>query len=84
MPVIKQNETIGRNIMKKKKHKWIKEGRIIDIFAAENLGSDYHNGPRCKVCGFEFCHHCNPEGYDTECGTKSLVGDDKKLTGIKL
>lgn len=27
----------------------------VDIFAFE---TDHHNGPRCVVCGYEFCHHC--------------------------
>lgn len=30
-------------------------GNKIDIFAYE---SGFHNGPKCKNCGFEFCHHC--------------------------
>jgi len=76
-----------------KKHKWITEddeygrtkGEKADtkpyLFAAKNLGSEYHNGPRCKVCNFEFCYHCYPEGYKTECGTKSLGSDDSKLDG---
>jgi len=66
--------------MKKKQHKWIKHSydSETDIFAAENMPSDYHNGPKCSECGFEFCHHCNPEGYDTKCGTKSIKADPSK------
>ena len=36
----------------------------IDEFGFE---TDYHNGPRCKICGQGFCHHCEPECYDYEC-----------------
>lgn len=65
---------------KTKKHKWItEEDGSIDMFAAQNLGSEYHNGPKCSVCGFEFCHHCFPEGYKTKCGEESLGSDDSKL-----
>lgn len=69
-----------------KKHKWITyEGsKNIDIFAAENLGSKYHNGPKCSVCGFEFCQHCYPGGFKTKCGAKSLGSDDNKLNGFAV
>ena len=33
-------------------------GNEIDTFA---YSVGYHNGPRCKKCGFEFCHHCTTE-----------------------
>lgn len=74
-----------------KKHKWITGGEVYGTnskkpyaFAAQNLGSDDHNGPKCKVCDFEFCHHCFPDGYKTECGTPSLGSDDSKLTGLRF
>lgn len=57
-----------------KKHKWIKNGKDIDIFAYE-VG--HHNGPKCSVCGFEFCHHCYPKRYDTGCPCQSLGYDSK-------
>lgn len=60
-----------------KRHKWIKEGKGIDIFAYTS--GEYHNGPKCSVCGFGFCHHCHPEGYDTKCPCDSLDSDDSKL-----
>jgi len=60
-----------------KKHKWIKEGKQIDIFAYEE--GEYHNGPKCSVCGFGFCHHCYPEGYNTSCPRGSMGSDDSKL-----
>ena len=37
-------------------HTWIKKGRKIDIFAYNVY--DPHNGPKCSVCGYGFCHHC--------------------------
>jgi hypothetical protein len=38
------------------KHNWIKdEDGKIDYTAFSIEG---HNGPRCAVCGFEFCEHC--------------------------
>ena len=27
---------------------------------------DYHNGPACKRCGYSFCKHCDPNGWDKE------------------
>ncbi len=60
-----------------KKHKWIKEGRDVDLFAYE--AGENHNGPKCSVCGFGFCHHCYPEGYDTNCPCVSMGSDDSKL-----
>ena len=60
-----------------KKHKWIKEDGEIDIFAYES--GSYHNGPRCSVCNFCFCHHCDPEGYNTNCPSHSLDANDSKL-----
>ena len=59
------------------KHKWIKDGKDIDIFAYTE--GEFHNGPECSVCGFGFCHHCHPEGYKTECPCDSLDSSDGKL-----
>ena len=59
------------------KHIWIKEGKEIDIFAFEE--GEFHNGPKCSVCGFGFCHHCYSEGYDTNCPCNSLDSDNSKL-----
>lgn len=43
-----------------KGHVWetLDDGTL-DIFAYEE--GSYHNGPRCKVCGYGFCHHCHKE-----------------------
>jgi len=37
-------------------------GDEVDDFARD--ADDPHNGPKCKVCGFNFCKHCHPEGWD--------------------
>lgn len=66
------------------KHIWIKCDTRPDIFAAENLGNEYHNGPKCERCGFEFCQHCNPKGWKTNCGSKPLKGDDSKLDNTMI
>lgn len=31
------------------------------------VGSGGHNGPRCTVCGFFFCVHCAPQGWQHCC-----------------
>ncbi len=63
---------------KTKKHIWIKDDDgDIEIFAY--MEGESHNGPKCKVCSFGFCHHCFPEGYDTPCPSDSLGSDDSKL-----
>ena len=49
------------------KHKWQKlDNGEINTFSAYATGG-YCNGPVCVECGFSFCEHCNPKGYDTEC-----------------
>ena len=46
------------------KHEWIKKGNgEVDDFAAS---SGFCNGPMCRLCGFSFCQHCEPEGYEDE------------------
>ncbi len=60
------------------KHDWYMDDGEIDTW--RYMQGEYHNGPECKRCGFAFCHHCNPEGYDTKCGDgTSLPADDAKL-----
>lgn len=55
------------------KHTWRKtENGKIDTFASS---AEYCNGPVCERCGFSFCEHCNPEGYDDE----SCPSDDELL-----
>jgi hypothetical protein len=51
----------------------------IDLFAYE---AGYHNGPECADCGFFFCHHCDPDGYETECGEPARPGDPSKIDPI--
>lgn len=43
----------------------------IDLFAYE-IG--YHNGPRCKKCGFGFCYHCTNEFEIPECSYRPIEG----------
>jgi hypothetical protein len=47
------------------KHKWQKtsDGKI-NTWASYG---EYCNGPRCIECGYTFCEHCYPKGYDEEC-----------------
>lgn len=47
-------------------HSWVRnEDGEIDEFAMEY---EYHNGPVCEFCGYFFCIHCTPDGYnDTDC-----------------
>lgn len=41
-------------------HVWVKEDDgSDDIFAF--YPEDPHNGPRCAVCGYGYCHHCHEE-----------------------
>lgn len=62
---------------KTKPHRWVSEGKFIDTFAASCDG--YHNGPKCENCGFEFCRHCNPDAWETPCGSQPIAADDSKL-----
>lgn len=46
------------------KHTWQLNGYgEIDICAYD---TDFHNGPRCTVCGKCYCHHCDPDCYERE------------------
>ena len=66
----------------KNPHKWkcYEDGRI-DLFVTDK---GFHNGPGCTVCGFTFCHHCNPEGIDTECGASSIAPSNAKLDKVMV
>ena len=45
-------------------HQWRRtEKGKIDEFA---MCFDYHNGPACERCGYSFCEHCEPNGWDEE------------------
>lgn len=45
-------------------HDWERdEDGSIDEFA---MAYDYHNGPRCKRCGYDFCLWCEPHGYENK------------------
>lgn len=49
-----------------KKHLWRIDPDTgeVDEFAICN---GYHNGPVCEKCGYFFCEHCNPDGWNDEC-----------------
>lgn len=66
-----------------KKHKWITydDGSgDIDLFAGGEVSVGFHNGPKCARCGFQFCVHCDPQGYKTRCPQTTLLPDDAKLS----
>ena len=47
------------------KHDWyLNEDGDIDVW---QLDEGFHNGPRCRSCGYTFCEHCNPDGYNSMC-----------------
>jgi len=45
-------------------HKWATADGELDIFAYEE--GEFCNGPRCTVCDYGFCHHCQ-DGPDVDC-----------------
>jgi len=62
--------TFMKKVQKKHGHVWMTNydsdpeyntgeyGKQINIFA---MSGNYHNGPKCKKCGYEFCRHCTNE-----------------------
>lgn len=66
---MKEKEYIKNN----KGHSWIlNEDGSIDIWAYES--GNYCNGPRCKNCGYGFCHHCQ-KLPSHECNIKDTIKD---------
>jgi hypothetical protein len=63
------------------KHEWIKD-EYGDIDTWSN-GSDFHNGPRCRLCGFSFCEHCDPKGYDDDTCPGYPIPENTKLNTEK-
>lgn len=56
-----------------------KEGKRLNNFA---YSEGYHNGYKCKECGFEFCHHCYEESDIPKCSSKTrndTMSDNNKL-----
>ena len=53
------------------KHTWkrLPNGEIDDNAMDKPINNEYDcNGPKCIICGFSFCEHCNPYGYfDNSC-----------------
>lgn len=56
-----------------KGHQWIEEKGNVATFAIES-GTCY--GPKCKNCGYEFCHHCYTLPT-RECTAKDIVISDE-------
>ena len=52
----------------KLEHQWILEedGERDDF----QMDVGYHNGPRCSVCGFSYCHHCGTSPENLVCPGK--------------
>lgn len=52
-------------------------GEQPDSFA---YSEGYHNGYKCKKCGFEFCHHCTTEWDVPKCSkeTKDITMSSNK------
>lgn len=67
---IKIVETSNKHLFRKN------EKGEIDNSVYEN---GYHNGPVCVKCGYTFCYHCNPLGYDADCQHIHHVADDGKI-----
>lgn len=74
-------------------HKWLTRHEYNpDVWDDDSTGSkrdnfarnapDPHNGPKCKLCGFNFCVHCHPEGWnDTNCtGHRDSLPDGPAMT----
>lgn len=49
-------------------HVWAtNDDGTVDDFAYDYEGeAGYHNGPRCVVCGYSFCHYCQ-DTPDEDC-----------------
>lgn len=66
-------------------HTWKREDfdpREVDIFGLES-SCGYHNGPRCVVCGYGFCHHCHRDGPPEPCtGPKPKTEDEQRLVEL--
>jgi hypothetical protein len=75
-------KTVGR-------HVWLTRFECEpDLYDDDELGRErydfaylagYHNGPQCKLCGYHFCQHCKPGGFETKCGAPPEGGDDSRL-----
>jgi hypothetical protein len=63
---LKYRELFINKLRKQHGHEWLTldECDKIDSFA---YSSGFHNGPRCKKCGYEFCKHCTSEFVIDEC-----------------
>lgn len=56
---------LGREIAEATEHEWVRdEDGGLDFFAGDF--EEYHNGPRCKKCGYEYCMHCKNPTFECE------------------
>lgn len=53
-------------------HIWVRDEFGVDVFAYNPV--DPHNGPRCSLCGYGFCHHCL-DVAEIECTGDSDAGE---------
>ena len=76
----KTHETIKPN--KTTKHSWCKdESGDIDVFG---YSEGFCNGPKCEICNWTFCHHCNPRGYeDEDCNEHYICKCGQHLKGTE-
>jgi hypothetical protein len=50
----------------------VKDGHIFETdedgdMVHHDMGSGYHDGPRCLICQQYWCMHCNPEIFGEVC-----------------
>lgn len=59
--------------METKGHKWVLNtyDNEVDIFGYEE---GHHNGPKCELCGYGFCHHCQ-DLPEEECRIGVIEGE---------
>ena len=57
----------------KRGHVWetYVDSKEVDLFSY--MRGEYHNGPRCIVCGYGFCHHCKGDIPGVSCPATVLV-----------
>ena len=61
------------------RHDWyLDDDGLIDIW---RLDYGYHNGPECRRCHDSFCHHCEPDCYDSTCD--AVIDVDGDVIGSK-
>ena len=60
-----RHEQLLNEIPESTEHDWVRdEDGKIDNFAGVCAGT--HNGPKCKKCGLEYCHHCDDPTFSCD------------------